>query len=110
MGKKGDKTKAAIGPSLYIEDIGMLIDTPEDIAAACDRQGISRIEYLSISLFFKSPLHNNFFIPHSLPASGHDVEDIHGIIVHHKVSVRAFCHGPLDSSQSQHSEIGRAHV
>ena len=29
-----------LGPSLYIEDIGMLIDTPEDIAVACDRQNI----------------------------------------------------------------------
>ena len=44
-----------LGPSLYIEDIGMLIDTPEDIAVACDRQGISRIEYLSIS--HKDPDH-----------------------------------------------------
>ena len=34
-----------LGPSLYIEDIHMLIDTPEDIAVACDRQGISKIEY-----------------------------------------------------------------
>lgn len=42
-------------PSLYIEDIGMLIDTPEDIAVACDRQGISRIDYLSIS--HKDPDH-----------------------------------------------------
>ena len=32
-----------------------LIDTPEDIAVACDRQGISRIEYLSIS--HKDPDH-----------------------------------------------------
>lgn len=38
-----------LGPSLYIEDIGMLIDTPEDIAVACDRQGISKVNYLSIS-------------------------------------------------------------
>ena len=38
-----------LGPSLYIEDIHMLIDTPEDIAVACDRQGISKIEYLSMS-------------------------------------------------------------
>lgn len=44
-----------LGPSLYIEDIRMLIDTPEDIAVACDRQGISRIEYLSIS--HKDPDH-----------------------------------------------------
>ena len=44
-----------LGPSLYIEDIGMLIDTPEDIAVACDRQGISRIDYLSIS--HKDPDH-----------------------------------------------------
>ena len=36
-----------LGPSLYIEDIGMLIDTPEDIAVACDRQGITRIDYPS---------------------------------------------------------------
>lgn len=38
-----------LGPSLYIEDIKMLIDTPEDIGVACDRQGISEIRYLSIS-------------------------------------------------------------
>lgn len=44
-----------LGPSLYIEDIKMLIDTPEDIAVACDRQGISNIEYLSIS--HKDPDH-----------------------------------------------------
>lgn len=44
-----------LGPSLYIEDIHMLIDTPEDIAVACDRQGISKIEYLSIS--HKDPDH-----------------------------------------------------
>ena len=44
-----------LGPSLYIEDIHMLIDTPEDIAVACDRQGISNIEYLSIS--HKDPDH-----------------------------------------------------
>lgn len=44
-----------LGPSLYIEDIQMLIDTPEDIAIACDRQGISEIRYLSIS--HKDPDH-----------------------------------------------------
>lgn len=44
-----------LGPSLYIEDIKMLIDTPEDIGVACDRQGISSIEYLSIS--HKDPDH-----------------------------------------------------
>lgn len=44
-----------LGPSLYIEDIKMLIDTPEDIGIACDRQGISNIEYLSIS--HKDPDH-----------------------------------------------------
>lgn len=44
-----------LGPSLYIEDIQMLIDTPEDIAIACDRQGISKIRYLSIS--HKDPDH-----------------------------------------------------
>ncbi len=44
-----------LGPSLYIEDIHMLIDTPEDIGVACDRQGISNIEYLSIS--HKDPDH-----------------------------------------------------
>ena len=44
-----------LGPSLYIEDIKMLIDTPEDIAVACDRQGISQIEYLSVS--HKDPDH-----------------------------------------------------
>ena len=27
-----------LGPSLYIDDIKMLIDTPEDIAVACNRQ------------------------------------------------------------------------
>lgn len=44
-----------LGPSLYIEDIKMLIDTPEDIAVACDRQGISEVEYISIS--HKDPDH-----------------------------------------------------
>lgn len=44
-----------LGPSLYIEDIKMLIDTPEDIGIACERQGISNIEYLSIS--HKDPDH-----------------------------------------------------
>lgn len=44
-----------LGPSLYIEDIQMLIDTPEDIGVACDRQGISAIKYLSIS--HKDPDH-----------------------------------------------------
>ena len=44
-----------LGPSLYIEDIKMLVDTPEDIAVACDRQGISDIKYLSIS--HKDPDH-----------------------------------------------------
>lgn len=44
-----------LGPSLYIEDIKMLIDTPEDIGVACDRQGITSIEYLSIS--HKDPDH-----------------------------------------------------
>lgn len=44
-----------LGPSLYIEDIKMLIDTPEDIGVACERQGISNIEYLSIS--HKDPDH-----------------------------------------------------
>lgn len=29
-----------LGPSLYIDDIKMLIDTPEDIAVACNRQRI----------------------------------------------------------------------
>lgn len=38
-----------LGPSLYIEDIKMLIDTPEDIAIACDRQGITEIDCLSFS-------------------------------------------------------------
>lgn len=38
-----------LGPSLYIDDIKMLIDTPEDIAVACNRQKISEIKYLSIS-------------------------------------------------------------
>lgn len=44
-----------LGPSLYIEDIKMLIDTPEDIGVACDRQGISEIKYISIS--HKDPDH-----------------------------------------------------
>lgn len=44
-----------LGPSLYIEDIKMLIDTPEDVAVACDRQGITDIKYLSIS--HKDPDH-----------------------------------------------------
>lgn len=38
-----------LGPSLYIEDIKMLIDTPEDIAVACNRQRISEVKRLSIS-------------------------------------------------------------
>ncbi|MDL2319211.1 MBL fold metallo-hydrolase [Eubacteriales bacterium OttesenSCG-928-A19] len=38
-----------LGPSLYIEDIQMLIDTPEDIAVACNRQNISEVKHLSIS-------------------------------------------------------------
>lgn len=44
-----------LGPSIYIEDIQMLIDTPEDIGVACDRQGVSEIKYLSIS--HKDPDH-----------------------------------------------------
>lgn len=44
-----------LGPSLYIEDIHMLIDTPEDIGVACDRQGIGQIKYLSLS--HKDPDH-----------------------------------------------------
>ncbi len=44
-----------LGSSLYIEDIKMLIDTPEDIGVACDRQNISEIKYLSIS--HKDPDH-----------------------------------------------------
>lgn len=38
-----------LGPSLYIYDIKMLIDTPEDIAVACNRQKISEVKHLSIS-------------------------------------------------------------
>lgn len=38
-----------LGPSLYIDDIHMLIDTPEDIAVACNRQHISEVQHLSIS-------------------------------------------------------------
>lgn len=38
-----------LGPSLYIEDIKMLIDTPEDIAVACNRQHITEVKHLSIS-------------------------------------------------------------
>ncbi len=38
-----------LGPSLYIDDIKMLIDTPEDIAVACNRQKISEINHISIS-------------------------------------------------------------
>lgn len=44
-----------LGPSLYIEDIKMLIDTPEDIVVALDRQNISEIEHISIS--HKDPDH-----------------------------------------------------
>lgn len=44
-----------LGPSIYIEDIQMLIDTPEDIGVACDRQGVSKIKYLSLS--HKDPDH-----------------------------------------------------
>lgn len=46
--KKGGRYER-LGPSLYIEDIKMLIDTPEDIAVACNRQNISDVKYLSIS-------------------------------------------------------------
>ncbi|HBF4427618.1 TPA: MBL fold metallo-hydrolase [Clostridioides difficile] len=38
-----------LGPSLYIDDIKMLIDTPEDIAVACNRQKISEVKHISIS-------------------------------------------------------------
>lgn len=38
-----------LGPSLYIQDIKMLIDTPEEIAVACNRQKISEVKHLSIS-------------------------------------------------------------
>ena len=38
-----------LGPSLYIDDIKMLIDTPEDIAVACNRQKISEVNHISIS-------------------------------------------------------------
>ena len=38
-----------LGPSLYIEDIKMLIDTPEDIAVACNRQNITQVKHMSIS-------------------------------------------------------------
>ena len=38
-----------LGPSLYIEDIKILIDTPEDIAVACNKQNISEVKHLSIS-------------------------------------------------------------
>lgn len=44
-----------LGPSLYIEDVKMLIDTPEDIVVACERQGVTQIDYLSIS--HKDPDH-----------------------------------------------------
>jgi phosphoribosyl 1,2-cyclic phosphate phosphodiesterase len=44
-----------LGSSLYIEDIKMLIDTPEDIAVSCDRQNVTEIKYLSIS--HKDPDH-----------------------------------------------------
>lgn len=44
-----------LGPSLYIEDIKLLIDTPEDIAISCDRQNITELKYLSIS--HKDPDH-----------------------------------------------------
>ncbi len=38
-----------LGPSLYIDDIKMLIDTPEDIAVACNRQKITEVKHISIS-------------------------------------------------------------
>lgn len=38
-----------LGPSLYIDDIKMLIDTPEEIAVACNRQNITEVKHLSIS-------------------------------------------------------------
>lgn len=38
-----------LGPSLYIDDINLLIDTPEDIAVACNRQQISEVKHLSVS-------------------------------------------------------------
>ncbi|MCP1111377.1 MBL fold metallo-hydrolase [Ohessyouella blattaphilus] len=38
-----------LGPSLYIDDIKMLIDAPEDIAVACNRQNIMEVNHLSIS-------------------------------------------------------------
>lgn len=46
--QKGGKYER-LGPSLYIEDIKMLIDTPEDIAVACNKQKISEVKHLSIS-------------------------------------------------------------
>ena len=38
-----------LGPSLYIDDIKMLIDTPEDIAGACNKQKITEVKHISIS-------------------------------------------------------------
>lgn len=38
-----------LGPSLYIDDIKMLIDTPEDIAVACNRQNIGSKTYFNFS-------------------------------------------------------------
>ena len=38
-----------LGPSLYIDDIKMLIDTPEDIAVACNKQKITEVKHISIS-------------------------------------------------------------
>lgn len=52
--RKGGRYRR-LGPSLYIDDIKMLIDTPEDIGVACERQGIREIRYLSLS--HKDPDH-----------------------------------------------------
>jgi len=42
-------------PSIYVVDIKLLIDTPEDIAQACDKGKVYDVDYLSIS--HKDPDH-----------------------------------------------------
>ncbi len=38
-----------LGASLYVEDAKLLIDTPAEIAIACDRQDIRELAYISLS-------------------------------------------------------------
>jgi len=47
-GQKGGRYER-LGLSLYIDGIKMLIETPRDIAVACNRQRISEVKHLSIS-------------------------------------------------------------